>query len=420
MMARASGLMLAATLATTMFAAPASAGGFNRGIANLDPLYYTTGFGLTSSVTYVSPARSFSRVSGGRVVRGQFNAYTQGEIDIVEDFTVPSVTVGGRLIGDLNCAGSYTQPYGVEANYDGPIRFSIAQQKLETDEYGLTCGYGFDMSKGRLLLIGGVFYETVDFSQARDFSLALGATRDSRINVESEDVGYRLGVGYEIPEIALKAQLLYRSETHHDATGEYTDTPFADLAFMTAAAGVTNPALLARLRAQTTALYGNATSASADTSATLPQNLEFSLQSGIAPGWLAFGSVKWTDWSVLERLELVEGIAGQTFSSTNFYFEDGWTVTGGVGHKFNDKVSGSLSVTWDKGVTTGWDTLTDTWNFGGGLSFDAAENFQIRAGGAAIYFTEGEKDKRTGPVDYVATSDDEWGYALSLSGTLKF
>lgn len=412
MMVRAVGTLVAATLAAAVLAAPAYAGGFNRGIANLDPLYYTTGFGLTSSVTFVSPARSFSSVSGGRVVAGRPGVYTQGEIDIVEDFVVPSVTVGGRLIGNLNCAGSYTQPYGVEANYDGPIRFSIAQQKLEADEYGLTCGYGFDMSKGRLLLIGGVFYETVDFKQARDFSLAFGTVGESRIHVESEDVGYRLGVGYEIPEIALKAQLLYRSETQHDATGSYSNTPFAVLA--SALSNGQIPLAAAR------AIYGDALTADARTSATLPQNLEFSLQSGIAPGWLAFGSVKWTDWSVLKQLQLVEGIANSTFSSTNFYFQDGWTVTGGIGHKFNDKLSGALSVTWDKGVTTGWDTLTDTWNFGGGISFDAAENFQIRAGGAAIYFTEGEKDKRSGPIDYVATSDAEWGYALSLSGTLKF
>lgn len=408
-MGRTLGTLAAATLIAAVLAAPAHAGGFNRGIANLDPLYYTTGFGLTGSVTYVSPARSFSSVSGARIVGGRPGRYTQGETDIVEDFTVPSVTVGGRLIGDLSCAGSYTQPYGVEANYDGPIRFNIAQQKLDTDEYGLTCGYGFDLSKGRLLLIGGVFYETVDFTQARDFSLALGTVGESRIKVDSEDVGYRLGVGYEIPEIALKAQLLYRSETNHDATGEYTNTPFATLATLT---GLTPR--------QAAAIYGNALTASASTSATLPQNLEFSLQSGIAPGWLAFGSVKWTDWSVLQRLELVEGIAGQTFSSTNFYFEDGWTVTGGVGHKFNDKLGASVSVTWDKGVTTGWDTLTDTWSFGGGVAYDVSDKFQLRAGGAAIYFTDGEKDKVSSALDYTATSDNEWGYALSLSGTLKF
>jgi len=409
-MTRAAGRIVSAGIVfATLAAAPAYAGGFNRGIANLEPLYYGTGFGVAGSVTYVSPARSYSSVTGARIVAGRPSVYTQGSVDIVEDFTVPSISVGGRLIGDLNCAGSYTQPYGVEATYDGPIRFSVAEQTLDTDEYGLTCAYGFAMPKGRLLFIGGVFYETVDFTQARDFSAAFGTTSDSRIDVESEDVGYRLGLGYEIPEIALRAQLLYRSETQHDATGNYSGTPFATLATLT---GLTPR--------QAAAVYGTATSASASTSATLPQNLELSLQSGFAPGWLAFGSVKWTDWSVLERIEVVEGIANQTFSSTNFFFEDGWTVTGGVGHKLTEQLGASLSVTWDKGVSTGWDTLTDTWSIGGGVSFDASENFQIRAGGAAIYFTDGEKDKVSSALDYTASSPNEWGYALSLTATARF
>ncbi len=409
MTTRAALTLLGSGIASIMLATTAQAGGFNRGVANLDPLYNTGGFAAYSSFTYVAPARTFTNISGVGVVGGTPTPYTQGDIDVVNDFVVPSLSIGGRIAGDLSCAGSYTQPYGVDATYDGPIRFSIAEQKLETQEYGLTCGYGFDVGKGRLSMIGGVFYEKVQFGQARDFAQAFGIPVPSRIAVESEDVGYRIGVGYEIPEIALRAQLMYRSETHHDATGSYSSTPFAILA---AAGGLPLQ--------QALALYGNATSASASTSATLPQNVEFTLQSGIAPGWLAFGSVKWTDWSVLERLEVVEGIAGQTFSSTNFYFNDGWTITGGLGHKLNENLGASLSLTWDKGVTSGWDTLTDTWTIAGGVSYDATENFQIRAGGAAIYFTEGEKDKVSSPIDYVASSPNEWGYALSLSGTLRF
>jgi long-chain fatty acid transport protein len=408
-MIRAAGTLVAVSVASGMLASPAAAGGFNRGWANLDPLYYTSGFGASASVTYVSPARSFDTVSGVGIVGGAPRPYSYGGIDIVENFAVPNLSVGGRLGGNLNCAGSYTQPYGVEATYSGAIRFSVAEQELETHEYALTCGYGFDLSKGRLMLIGGVFYETVDFTQARDFRQAFGTTADSRIAVESDDVGFRLGVGYEIPEIALKAQLLYRSETNHDASGNYSGTPFA---ILTAAQGVPLATALG--------IYGTATSTTANTSATLPQSVEFSIQSGIAPGWLAFGSVRWTDWSVLKQLQVVEGIAGRTFSSTNFFFEDGWTVTGGVGHKLNEQLGASLSLTWDKGVSTGWDTLTDTWTVAAGVSYDATENFQIRAGGAAIYFTEGEKDKRSSALDYVATSPNEWGYALSLSGTLKF
>lgn len=385
-------------------AVSAQAGGFNRGAANLDPLYNAGGFGIYSTAIYVSPGRSYSSVNSP--VTGP-----SGSVEFGEDYWIPSVSVGGRIAGGLSCAGSYTQPYGADAKYSGPITFHIAEQSLETHEYGLTCAYGFDVGKGRLSVIGGGFYETVEFTQGRNFiGIIPGVTDISLLQVESDTFGYRLGLGYDIPEIALKAQLLYRSETNHDdATGNYTNTPFAALAVLTGAP----PAVAG-------ALYGTATSATARTGASLPQSLELNLQSGIAPGWLAFGSVKWTDWSVLQNLIVTEGVAGRPFSSTQFFFKDGWTINGGIGHQFNEKLAGQVSLTWDKGVSTGWDTLYDTWTIAGGLGYNATDKFQLRAGAAAIYFEDGLKDQRSSATDYTAVSPSEWGYALQIGATLKF
>jgi len=380
----------------------AQAGGFSRGNANLDPLYGNSQFGFYASGTYVAPGRSYSNASGLIISGGAPTPFTQSNIGITEDYFVPTLSVGGRIYGDLSCVGSYTQPYGAAASHTGDIAFHVAEQSLSTNEFGLTCGYGFDVGKGRLSVIGGGFYETVSFSQSRDFSAAFPGmvVGESRVELTSNAWGYRFGLGYEIPEIAFKAQLMYRSQTNHDATGWYTNTPFALLS--------QNP------------FYGNLDTASATASASLPQSLELNVQSGIAPGWLAFGSIKWTDWSVLQRLQVVEGIGGQQFSTVRFFFSDGWTVTGGVGHRFTDKLGGMLSLTWDKGVTGGWDVLTDTWTIAAGAAYDVNENFQIRGGGAAIYFTEGVKNQTSSPIDYTAAAPGEWGFAFSLAGTLKF
>jgi long-chain fatty acid transport protein len=387
----------------------ATAGGFNRGVANLDGLYGDTQLGLYAGVAYVAPQRSYDSISGVIVVGGAPTPFTQGAVEFANDYTVPYASVGGRIFGDVNCVGSYTQPFGADSEYYGAITFHTASQQLETNEYGLTCAYGFDLPKGRLSVIGGAFYETVDYSQSRNFTTAFLWPGDSSVALDSGAWGYRMGVGYEIPEYALKAQLLYRSQTNHDATGNYSNTPFRTLAI---AQGV--PPLVAD------ALYGDATSASASARASLPAIVDLTVQSGIAEGWLAFGSIKWTDWSVLEDIVVTEGIAGQAFSTTRFFFEDGWTVTGGVGHRFNPSLSGSVSLTWDKGVSTGWDTLTDTWTFAGGLAYDVSSNVQVRAGGAAIYFTEGTKSQTASALDYTATSPAEWGYALSISASGKF
>ena len=73
----------------------------------------------------------------------------------------------------------------------------------------------------------------------------------------------------------------------------------------------------------------------------MPQRVELKVQSGVAPGWLAFGSIKWTDWSVLDSsTTLIEAARWPAFSTTRLFFNDGWTVTGGVGHRFSESISG--------------------------------------------------------------------------------
>ncbi len=393
----------------------AQAGGFNRGTANLDGLYGDTKLGLYAGVTYVSPQRSYDTITGtditvvgpGAIV----GTFEQTGVEFSNSYTVPYASVGGRIVGDVSCVGSYSQPFGGDSEYTGAVRFHIASQSLETNELGLTCAYGFDLPKGRLSVIGGAFYETVDYKQAQDFTgHNFGVTGESRVELTSNALGYRIGLGYEIPEYALKAQLMYRSQTNHDAAGDYSNTPFRTLAMINGA-----PPDLANY------LYGDATSASAYAEASLPAMIDLSVQSGIAEDWLAFGSIRWTDWSVLKKIQIFEGIADQAFSTSNFFFNDGWTITGGVGHRFKPDLSGMLSLTWDDGVSTGWDTHTDTWTLAGGISYDVSSNFQLRAGGAAIYFTEGEKSQFANPqLYYTATSSSEWGYALSLSGSAKF
>ncbi|MCY0147093.1 outer membrane protein transport protein [Hoeflea sp. G2-23] len=401
--------LVAVLAASAAMVSVAQAGGFNRGSANLDGLF-SDSLGIYSGVTYVAPGRSYSSVTGLRVVGGAPAALAQGAVEFGDSFAVPYASAGGEIFANTACVGSYSQPYGADSSYSGDITYHIASQSLATRELGLTCSYRYELGKGRISFIGGVFNEYIEYDQARNFNLAFGTVGDSKINVSSDAWGYRLGLAYEIPEIALKASLMYRSQTDHTATGMYTNTPFATLAV---AGGALTPV-------QAAAVYGANMSTTATTNASLPQSVELAVQSGVAPGWLAFGSIKWTEWSVLQSITLTEGIAGTPFSTSRFFFKDGWTVTGGVAHRFNEQLAASASLTWDRGVTTGWDTLTDTWTLAGGVAYDVNEKIQIRAGGAAIHFASGNKSKTASAVDYTAVSPSEWGYALSASASVKF
>ncbi len=102
----------------------------------------------------------------------------------------------------------------------------------------------------------------------------------------------------------------------------------------------------------------------------------------------------------------------------NFFWRDGWTITGGVGHQFNETVSGAISLTWDRGVGTGADIFSDTWTLGAGTQIKYGPGV-LRVGAAASYLTAGEQSTADG-ADFDATADGDWAYALSANYRISF
>jgi long-chain fatty acid transport protein len=370
-------LALLATVST------ANAGGFSRGTADTDILYEDGNFNLRAGVTYVKPTRKitkgFAPLGGSLVGTNYTDAYI-----------IPSAAVKINLSDDARCATTLSQPYGGSTSFAVPSGTSAkVSEQFEVTEYGLTCGYKFDLSKGQAWILGGVFQESLDY----DLSAVGGAIN---VKLGSNRAGFRLGAAYAIPEIALRAELMYRSETEHDPSGTTTrvaptGTPLDGLPL-----GIAAPV--------------------ASGSGVLPQSIELKLQSGVAPGWLAFGSVKWTDWSATESLDLV--IAPGFFRQNLYFWRDGVTVTGGIGHAFTDKISGAASLTWDRGVGTGWDLSSDTWTLGAGASIKDEFGGELKIGGGLTYIAGATETKYPAPLNTSVSSG--WAYALGTSYKVKW
>lgn len=125
----------------------------------------------------------------------------------------------------------------------------------------------------------------------------------------------------------------------------------------------------------------------------IPQAVEVKLQSGVAPGTLAFLNVKWQEWSKLGIIPIQGGRSPATGAPTALSFDplyrDGWTVTAGVGREFTDMVSGSAAFTYDRGTSTITGSQTDTYTFSAGVAIEPNENFEVRLGGAVGILTSG-------------------------------
>ncbi|WP_102958245.1 outer membrane protein transport protein [Mangrovicella endophytica] len=422
--------LLAGSLATTVLTSSAFAGGFQRGTADTDILYERGGFSMRTGITYVDPQRGFDSVNG---VSGDFGDYTG-------DYIIPSYAFGfGNDL--LGCAGTYTISFAADGDYaslpggavpapaDGSSFTRTRTLEFDSNEFGLTCRLSYEMENGhRLSVLGGAFAEDFNFNatalsttvqpgplpgSAVLLSTAIDAEAD-----QSFQGGYRVGLAYEVPDIALRVQALYRSEVRHDdITG--TGTVTTGSASLALPGGGTIP-----LDPTTPGLPPVGTVIPAAVSlneATSPQSLYLNAQTGIAAGTLLLASFRWTDWSSNRDVVVtLDTPLGSSQSVMPYRWRDGYTGSLGIGRAFTDTVSGVVAVGYDRGVSTGAETTyTDLYTLSAGMSFKPEKWAEVRIGGLVGYWTDGEQSVEDG-ANFDGTVGDDFVYALSASMKFTF
>ncbi|WP_279481479.1 long-chain fatty acid transporter [Aureimonas sp. SK2] len=439
------------TFLVLMGVGAAQAGGFQRGTADTDVLYEAAPFSTRLGFTYVNPQRGFDRVEG---VSGDFGTYTG-------TYMIPSAAL--KLGNDtVACVGNYVEAFAAEGDYRSlpggaqPAAFPggprVRDLKVDSDEISGTCRISYSTNGMRFSLLGGVFGEDFNFNGTSLATRNLGPTLPAALQgalgalggqlllpvaltadtSEGFAAGFRIGAAFEIPEIALRAQVLYRSEVEHDnITGTGTlvasNNAFVQLAdgrqlsIPTAAAflaqrGINVPASLVSALPTAGTVLGSNLPAFQNT-ATSPQSLYINAQTGIAEGTLLLASFRWTDWST--NRAVVTTVAGNSNVSP-YYWDDGYTATIGIGRAFNENVSGSISIGYDSGVSTGAETTyTDLYTLSGGLALKNTDWAELRVGGLVGYWTDGEQRRTSGAV-FDGSVGDDWVYAVNASLKLSF
>jgi long-chain fatty acid transport protein len=361
-------------VAGMLVASAAQAGGLERSGYNIDLLFDPADYAVEATATYVNPQRELKNVTDINPANGiGSNGLGGGSTSVrdTESYWAPRIGIKAGLGDSVDCMADYSQPWGAHTN---PGKNWMGandniETKVESDNYAATCSYKWDVGPGFVRLIGGAFYQEVGGFKERLVApdILVPGNGVGRLDLEGSGWGWRTGVAYEIPEYAMRASLVYNSAVDLDDLSGSID-----------------------LRELGLTKYGVTGFAS------MPDSVELKVQSGVAPGWLAFGSVKWTDWSQLQVLRFCPAAITPTTQCTtlDLLYRDGWTITGGIGHKFNDQWSGAVSLTWDRGTSHGYGTQTDTWLLGTGVSYTPNENVEIRLAGSVGILTSGS----SGPV----------------------
>ncbi len=446
---------------SSLISTTALAGGFDRGGVNIDQLFDNETSTADASVTFVTPQRSSRNIQRtinvaapvvGALGGGVVAPLSTGEVEADGDFFVPRLGYKHSFTENVDCLFSYSEPFGADSNNGtgNALSASSVEFFIDTEDYGATCSVGFagpetSLGESQFRIIGGVSYQEfdgflsrqsfLDFAAAGIPTLADGGAVQAVVQggaaaggvpaplatvtntaglgtftVSGDAVGYRVGASFEIPAIALRAVAIYNSAYDYELSGVQDNTGFG--------VATTNANAVVPISLTTE----------------IPQSVEVKLQTGIAEGTLAFANFKWQDWSRLQSIPIQGGVTatvaaagGAVAVPTSLAFEplyeDGYTVTGGIGRQLSENLSGLVSLTWDRGTATTTGGQTDTWTLAGGLSFKENERFEVRIGGG-IGLSEAGISSGAGTTDPANAVIYEFGEdfvaAFSAGAKLRF
>ncbi|WP_160300000.1 OmpP1/FadL family transporter [Devosia geojensis] len=319
---------------------------------------------------------------------------TVAYVNIEHDHSNPVVFPDGRTVvetkdqiyynfgikGDLgpnaSCLVSAQNPWGTEVERDliyAALTSRAVTEKLTSTDLGLTCAYGIEMGPGVISLIGGVSAQYIKY----EADLPTPMLTTAPLEIDGWGLGWRAGLAYEIPEYALRVSAIYNAAIDYEFEGTAFGFP-------------------------------------ATAEETTPQSVEINAQTGIAPGWLALANVKWTDWSVLQALD-VDTVLGPI--SSELAYRDSWMLSAGVGHQINEQISLVGMLTWDQGASKPVSgdlyeasASMDRWGLSLGGLFNVNEAVQFSGGVSVSTLADGSN-----------LGGESWddSYIFALSGGLK-
>lgn len=273
----------AALLAST---ALAQAGGLDRSGLGISPIF-ETGTYAELSFGLVQPS-----VDGVRVVNSG---------NMAQDYLNYSFAYKTDLSENVSVAVMYEQAFGAAVEYSNlsyPLNAALSTAfAAELTGTALTALMRYKMDGG-FSVHGGLRHVTM--SAEIDFR-----TIGQKVSyANNSDVGYLMGVAYEVPEIALRASLTYNSETEHNNAITSTRLPIMGIG-----PGGT-----------TTGAYS------------LPQSVNLDVQTGVAEGTLVLASVRWAEWTKT-------AIPTRTALGTIDYDNDVLTYSLGVARRLNEDLA---------------------------------------------------------------------------------
>jgi long-subunit fatty acid transport protein len=326
----------------TLCAGTATAGGIER-TSQLVGIVFESGRYAELSFGAVDPT-----ISGNAV--GGLGGFASG--DMAPSYLQFGAAYHQELNENLSLSVIFDQPFGADVRYPTGTNYFGQGATAELRSNALT-GILRYRTDTNFSVYGGLRYQTLEAKASVPFvsNYTADGGRDG-------GVGWLVGAGYEIPDIALRVALTYNSSIEHDlSTVEGSDALGADRSSIT----------------------------TVDT----PQSVNLDFQTGIAANTLLFAGVRWVDWSEFD----ITPVDYQTITSGGSlvsYADDTISYTLGIGYRINETWSVSGRVIYEEAT--------------GGFASNLGPRDGYLGGALGVQYTQGNMEVSAG-LSYVDIGD---------------
>lgn len=285
-----------------------------------------------------------------------------GSGDILPSYNQTSLALKYALRPNLDLALVLDQPMGAKIAYptgiiSGVAPYPIGGSNAKIESHALSALLRYRLNEN-WSVHGGLKAQRTK-GEVEIFNPNLPGGRYAMNTSAETDLGFLLGTAYERPDIALRVALTYQSAITHD----FEATERLPNATVTRTTG---------FKTKT------------------PQSLTLDFQSGIAADTLLFGSVRWREWSAFNITPPFYSSFGSSDpqnpnNSLVAYPRNVVTLNLGLGRKFTENFSGSISIGYEKAndfrtsnlgphngmksITLGGSYAKDNWKLSGGITY---------------------------------------------------